>query len=427
MFILRFMLILKKGISLFLLFISLIGALYVKAQKTATDDLYQTRMAALKSTIDLTYHPSAKPFIEEYLNNPEKVRELIGRSKYYFPLIERALRAKGMPSDLKYLAATASNLDPSAVNSNGASGIWMMTYTVSKMYKLKVNTYVDERRDPIKSSNIASQHFKDLYSIYKSWPLAIASYGCSPVTLNKCIHISNNSLYFWDIYPHMPSFCKDLYPKIIATAYILNYYKEHGIKTAEPKFEVQFDTVLVNKWLSFQQITSVTGASIDELKELNPSFRKEIIPLTLDGYYIKIPKSKSANFFMLKDTVYKPINPSEIQPNTIQRSDEQLIDSINDKVSNKSQNTTNSKNKKEDTNYAPRQIIYIVKRGENIGDIADWFDVTIFDIKDWNWIQNNNMKANQKLTIWVDGNKTGYYKKINKMSVQQKKKLKKKD
>ena len=107
-------------------------------------------------------------------------------------------------------------------------------YQVSKMYKLKVNTYVDERRDPIKSSQVAAQHFKDLFSIYKSWPLAIAAYGCSPVQLNKSIHGAGNSLYFWDIYKVMPSYCRDLYPKVIATVYILNYYKEHGIKIIEP-------------------------------------------------------------------------------------------------------------------------------------------------------------------------------------------------
>ncbi|MBC7745768.1 MAG: transglycosylase SLT domain-containing protein [Flavobacterium sp.] len=380
-------------------------------------------MAALKSSIELIYHPSAKPFIEEYLSNPDKVRELIGRSKYYFPLIEKALRAKGLPSDLKYLAATASMLDPTTVNANGASGIWMMTYPVSKMYKLKVNTYVDERRDPYKSSNVAAQHFKDLYSIYKSWPLVIGSYGCSPVTLNKCIHISNNSLYFWDIYPHMPSFCKDLYPRVIATAYILNYYKDHGIKTAEPDFEMESDSILVNKWLSFQQIASVTGATVDEMKELNPSFRKEIIPFSVDGYYIKVPLSKAKNFYLLKDTVYRPINPIDIQPNAIIKSNEEFTDSLAVTKGKKA-----PKDKEEETpKFTKKKIIYVVKKGDILTDIADLFDVKINDIKSWNKLKKTKLKYGQKLTLWVEGNKTGYYKKINKMTAGQKKKVKRKD
>ncbi len=388
----------------------------VASVRAGVDELYQSRLAALKSGIDLAYHPSVKPFIEEYLNNPEKTRDLIARSKYYFPMLEKSLKAKGQPVDLKYLAATASMLDPGAVNSAGACGIWMMTYPVSKMYKLTVNTYIDERRDPYKSSMVAAQHFKDLYSIYKSWPLAIASYGCSPVTLNKCIHISNNSLYFWDIYPHMPSFCKDLFPRVIATAYILNYYKEHGISGAEPKFETETDSLLVNKWLSFQQISSVIGVSVEELRELNPIFRKDIIPFNIEGYYVRVPKSKSKNFVFLKDSVYRPINPNDFMADPIQKMQEAIVDSV-----------AGVKKSPQNTKFTKKKVIYTVKKGDNLGDIADWFDVSAGDIKSWNKLKKNQVKYGQKLTIWVEGNKIGYYKKINKMTTSQKKKIKKKD
>ncbi len=418
--ILRAMQVMKKQIlfvGMLLIFLSIFSS---TVNATTPDEVYQRKMAALKSQIDLSYNPVARPFIEEYLNNPEKVQELIGRSKYYFPLLERELRSKGLPTDLKYLAATASMLDPSAVNTNGASGIWMMMYPVSKMYKLKVNTYVDERRDPVKSSNVAAQHFRDLFSIYKSWPLVIASYGCSPVTLNKCIHVSNNSLYFWDIYPHLPSFCKDLYPRVIATAYILNYYKDHGIKTAEPDFEMESDSFLVNKWLSFQQVASVTGASVEEMRELNPIFRKDIIPFSLEGYTLKVPRSHAKNFEMLKDSVYRPLNPIEILPSAIEKCDEQLIDSLSGKTETKGKGTTQPK-------FTKRKVLYSVKKRDNLGDIADWFDVSAAEIKSWNKLHKGKIKTGQKLAIWVEGNKTGYYKKINKMSVGQKKKLKRRD
>lgn len=379
------------------------------------DEIYQTRLAALRTGLELNYHPSVKPFIEEYLNNPERTRDLIARSKYYFPLLEKALRAKGLPTELKYLAATASFLDPAAVNATGASGIWMMAYPVSKMYKLKVNTFIDERRDPVKSSAAAAQHFKDLYSIYKSWPLAIASYGCSPVTLNKCIHISNNSLYFWDIYPHMPAFCKDLYPRVIATAYILNYFREHGISSAEVRFETESDTILVNKWLSFQQISSVTGVSVEELRELNPSFRKDVIPYNLDGYYVRIPKSKSRLFELLKDSVYRPINASDLLADPIRKIQETTVDSIAAK-------TNVLARRQED-----RKVTYTVKKGDKLADIADWYDVTVTEIKAWNRLRSPKVKTGQRLTLWVEGNKVGYYRKINTMKPAQKKKIKNRD
>jgi membrane-bound lytic murein transglycosylase D len=396
------------------IFVYVLGA--VSIAKAGVDEVYQARLAALKSPLELNYNPAVKQFIEEYINNPEKTKALISRSRHYFPMLEKTLRSKGLPIELKYLAATVSELDPAALNTSGASGIWMMAYPVSKMYKLKVNTYIDERRDPVKSTAIAGQHFKDLFSIYKSWPLAIASYGCSPVTLNKCIHISNNSLYFWDIYPHMPSFCKDLYPRVIATAYIMNYYREHGIGSAEPTLEVETDSILVNKWLSFQQIASVTGVTVEEMRYLNPVFRKDIIPFTIEGYYIRVPKSKSKAFTLLKDSVYRPINSSEVMAEPIKKIQEEVVDSV-----------AGIANKPSAVKFTKKKVIYTVKKGDNLGDIADWFDVPASDIKSWNKLKKNGVKYGQKLTIWVDGSKIGYYKKVSKMTASQKKKIKKKD
>lgn len=394
--------------SVFLLVFALVQTLIAIA---GADEVYQSRLQALKSPIEFTYNPAVKAHIEEYLANPEATKELLSKSKQYFPFIERTLRSKGLPGDLKYLAATVSALNPAAVNSSGSSGLWMMAYPVSKMYKVKVNTYIDERRDPYKSTLIAGQHFKDLYSIYKSWPLAIASYGCSPVALNKCIHLSNNSFYFWDIYPYMPASCKDLYPKVIATAYIFNYYKEHGLTLVEPKQEWETDSILVNKWLSFQQISSVTEVSVDELRNLNPVFRKDVIPFNADGYYVRIPKSKSRRFEMLRDSVYKPIQSGELMAEPIDKM--QTPDPIVDKGQVKK--------------ITKKKVTYTVKKGDNINDVADWFDVSVGEIKSWNKLKGTKLNYGRKLTIMVDGSKLGYYKKINTMSAAQKKKIKKKD
>lgn len=394
--------------SVLLVLLGLVQALCTYA---VSDEIYQSRLLALKSPIELSYNPSVKPFIEAYLANPEATKELLTRSKQFFPFIEKTLRSKGLPIDLKYLAATVSALDPSAVNSGGSSGLWMMAYPVSKMYKVKVNTYIDERRDPFKSTLVAGQHFKDLYSIYKTWPLAIASYGCSPVTLNKCIHLSNNSFYFWDIYPYMPSFCKDLYPRVIATAYIFNYYKEHGIALVEPKQEWETDSILVNKWLSFQQISAVTEVGVEELRMLNPIFRKDVIPFNADGYFVRIPKSKSKRFEMLRDSVYRPIQASELQAEPIDKMQASTGDAPQGPVKK----------------FSKKKVIYTVKKGDNINDIADWFDVSVSEIKSWNKLKKNAVNYGRKLSIWVDGSKLGYYQKINKMTPAQKKKIKKKD
>ncbi len=395
------------------------------AQKT-TDEIIQSRLTTLKPQVEFLYRPEIKKFIDEYLANPDKTREIIGASKYYFSIIEHTFKQKSIPADLKYLAVVASELQPQSNNANGNSGIWMMAYNVSKMYKLKVTTYVDERRDPIKSTHTIATHFKDLYSIYKSWPLAIAAYGCSPVTLNKCIRMAGNSLYFWDIYNYLPTACRDLYPRYVAAVYVMNYYREHGIKSILPNVYEDIDTVVVNKWLSLQQISSTLDVPIDDLRKLNPEFKKDIIPYNIDGYIIKLPKIKGKLFYLLNDTVYKQINPSEFTPVEIIKTTKKLNDTAlvqEEKPSNK----TIEKQEKNENTFDKKRVFYTVKKGNNLADIADWFDVPSKDIISWNKLKKQQVNKGQKLTIWVRASKTGYYKRINTMSNKQKKKLKHKD
>jgi membrane-bound lytic murein transglycosylase D len=396
---------------------------FLMAKETVTDEIYQNRINALKLQLDITYSPFVKTFIEEYLENPELVKQLVIRSKQYFPFIEKQLRIKGVPADLKYLAATASQLDASATNATGATGMWMMAFQVSKMYKLKVTTYIDERRDVLKSTNTAAQHFKDLHSIYKNWSLAIAAYGCSPVMLNKCIRMANNSLLFWDIYPTMPVNCRDLLPKIIATAYILNYYKEHGIKInlVEPTFDA--DTVIINKWISFQQIANGLNISVEELRALNPIFKRDIIPFSQEGFYVRLPKGKAKDMANIKDSVYKPdasiaaieFNPVEIKKDNTRN--------VSETISPTSEDIKKGK----PATIQKVSITYVVKKGDVLGDIADWFDTTPAEIKQINKLKKNQVNVGQKLIIRVPGNKAAYYKRINTLNRAQKKKLKNKD
>ena len=149
---------------------------------------------------------------------------------------------------------------------------------------------------------------RDLYSIYNSWPLVIAAYGCSPVTLNKSIHMSSNSMYFWDIYPQMPAFCRDLYPKVAAMAYVLNFHREHGIEETGAYGEPATDTVLVNKWLSFSQIASVLDVEEKLIQQLNPMFRKGVVPFTAEGYGVRVPSRNSGNISYLNDSFYRPVD-----------------------------------------------------------------------------------------------------------------------
>ncbi len=417
-----------KRIKIALLVVACILSVAVGFAQSNTEQLYTQRLASLKSQVELTYNPEVKKHIDAYLSNPEKTRELIGLSKLYFPTLEKTLKQKGAPADLKYLAVALSELNALIQTPSGASGIWLMPYNVSKMYKLKVNSYVDERKDIAKSSGVVATHFKDLFSIYRQWPLAIAAFQATPVMLNKSIRMAGNSMYFWDIYPFIPEQTREAYPKFVAAAYICNFYKEHGIKPTQAAIYSETDSVLVNKWLSFQQISSTLDITIDQLRTLNPIFKKDIIPYNLEGYLVVLPRSKGKFFNLLKDSVYKPlVNPTEFSPVAIQKL---VVDSP------KGQPTETRPEQKQPTAatieekkpvFDKKRVNYTVKKGDVLADVADWFDVSQDEIKSWNKLKSNKLKAKQKLTIWVKQNKTGYYKRINGMSAGQKKKLKRKD
>lgn len=389
--------------------------------KHGDDDLYQSRLASLKTSVELIYRTETKRYIDAYLDNPEKTRHIIAQSKIYFPLIERTLRNKNIPVDLKYMAVALSELEPAAQNQYGATGLWMMMYNVSKMYKAKVNSFVDERRDPYKASVVAATHFKDLYSIYHQWPLVIAAYASSPVMLNKCIRMANNSLYFWDVYPYLPESTRDVYPQYIAAVYIMNFYREHGIKPVIAEPPAAKDSVLVNKWLSFQQISATLDIPLSVLRGLNPVFKKDIIPYNIDGYKIYLPSGKAGAFEQLKDSIYSPLPKSgEFVPVAIQKES-------TDSASVETKKSVESKPKSEQVqtkSTGKQRIYYTIKRGDVLGDIAIWFDATPQQIRSWNKLKSSKIIAGQKLAIWVPESKTGYYKRINTMSAAEKNKLK---
>lgn len=390
--------------------------------KAGSDELYQSRIASIRSPIELIYRAEVKQYIDEYLSNPEKTRQIIHQSRHYFPVIERAFRAKGITTDMKYLAVALSELEPASQNPYGATGLWMMMYSVSKMYKAKVNSFVDERLDPMKSSVIAASHFKDLYSIYHQWPLVIAAYAASPVVLNKAIRMSGNSLYFWDVYPNIPESARNIYPRFIAAVYIINFYREHGIRPLPAEAPVAVDSVLVNKWLSLQQISATLDISLDQLRKLNPVFKKDIIPYNLDGYWVYLPQGKALVFDKLRDSVYNPLpRPADFTPVIIARE-------------NNDSTVTGEANKEPEANepakpkrFDKKKLYYTVKKGDILNHIADWYDVTPAEIKSWNKLKSGKLPKGKKLIIWVNERKTGYYKRINTMSKQQKARLLRKD
>ena len=350
-----------------------------------TDEVYKDRLAKLPAIVNLVYNDKVKAFIDVYSKKKrEKTEILLGLSDYYFPLFEAALDAFDLPHELKYLAVIESALNPLAVSRVGATGLWQFMYGTGKLYNLEINSLVDDRRDPLKATYAAAKYLKDLFGIFNDWSLAIAAYNCGPGNVRKAIARSKGKADFWQIYNHLPRETRGYLPAFIAATYIMNYYKEHNICPKKIALPLITDTVVLNHNLHLQQVAEVLSIPIDQLRELNPQYKRDIIPAAAKSYSLRLPYNYSVQFINLQDSIlsYKDsifFNKNSKNCNLVELS-----------KSNPAALTSNSK-----------KIRYLVKKGDNIKKIALKYEVTIDEIKDWNRLRKSVVYAGQKLILYV--------------------------
>lgn len=368
------------------------------------DSIYIRRLELIPSLIDLSYNKIVRNYIELYSKRRRnQVEMMMGLSEYYFPIFEEILDKEGLPQELKYLPIIESALNPKALSRAGASGLWQFMYATGRMYKLNVNTFVDERRDPVKASYAAVKYLKDMYRVYGNWHLVIAAYNCGPGNVNKAIRRSGGKRNYWDIYYHLPKETRGYVPAFIAATYTFNYHKEHQLFPKPSNLPVACDTLLISEQLHFDQVTNVINIPKEQLRSLNPQYRADIIPANTKGYALKIPIEYTAKFIDNQDSIfaYK----------------KEYYFSMKDKVVNprdryqKFAHTT-PKNK--------AKVYYKVKSGDAVGLIASWFHVRTSDLRYWNNVRRNLIKVGQKLVIYVPKGKDSYYGSFNTMSYTQK-------
>jgi membrane-bound lytic murein transglycosylase D len=421
----------KQRYLIYTLLAAFMSLLCGYARADQADQLYAQRLSSLRSPIELTYNEAVRKHIDHYLNDPLKTADLLGKCQVIFPAMEKILREKQLPAELKYVVVAASGANNELVAPTGATGYWRMMYNVARTYGLKINSFLDERKDPIRSTQAAASYLKDLNGIYNNWQLTLAAYANTPAILNKSIRQSGYKMNYWDVYPSLPAETKEFIPEFIASAYIFNFFKEHNITPQKPDLLLTYDTVVVNKWLSFQQISSALNVSMDDLRELNPIFKKDVVPMGVPPYVIKLPKGKIKNWGRLKDSVFVYVpRPVDMTPRIAQKPEpkpEETTQKNTENADSGEQEEEPKTDRKETPAFNKKRITYTVKSGDVLGDIADWYDVTPAQIKSWNKMRSNMIRSGQKLTIWVPAPKFGYYNRINKMSRSQKKSLKKKD
>ena len=361
------------------------SSLVIKPEDTAVKivveslptELLKERLAYLDSQtpFNFEYNPSLERIIKHYLKSrPETMANLMGRAKYYFPIFEEKLAKYDIPMEIKYLAIVESALKPKAVSRVGAKGLWQFMYGTGKMYDLKVSSYVDERCDPIKSTEAACKYLANLYDIFDDWDLALAAYNSGPGNVNKAIRRSGGKRNYWNIRHFLPRETAGYLPAFYATYYLFEYADEHNLF---PKNEIlhsfETDTIVVKKQITFDQVNKILGTDDALLSFLNPQYKLKIIPVIKDREYtLTLPKYLTGTFVANEDQIYAYAEAED------------------------------AKREKPLPKYfeANDRIRYRVRSGDYLGKIANRYGVSVSSIKRWNGLKSDNLRVGQRLTIY---------------------------
>lgn len=272
---------------------------------TFTTEEYQERLRRLPVVMEMPYNSVVQKFIDQYSGRLRRtVSYALGAGNFYIPIFEEALDYYGLPLELKYLPVIESALEPKAKSPAGAVGLWQFMLATGKRYDLKVNSLIDERQDPYKSSWAAARYLRDLYKIYRDWNLVIAAYNCGPTNVNKAIHRADGVRDYWTIYPYLPSETRGYVPAFIAANYIMNYYCEHNICPMKTKIPITTDTVTIMRDLHMQQVAELCNVDVEAIQALNPQYRTQLIPGSSGPMTLRLPTETLNMFIDLKDSVY---------------------------------------------------------------------------------------------------------------------------
>ena len=339
------------------------------------DSLYAARIKAIVTPIHLPYNEVVRTYIKRYVDGSGLMSRVLARAKYYFPMIEEELLKAGLPVELRALAIVESALVATAVSRVGATGLWQFMPPTGKAYGLEINSMVDERYDPVKSTRAACKHLKYLYDLYNDWSLALAAYNCGQGNVNKALaRAGGNPQSFWDVYWFLPSETRGYVPAFIAASYAYVYHQAHNITSAEPPLPIAVDTVHVSRLMHLGQVSSTIDVPNETLKMLNPQYKLDIIPATTKPYTLVLPANRLTEYvtneaaIFAKDSMYlkEYLNPETVQKKIAQAS----------------------------------VTYHKVKSGETLGAIARKYRVTTTQLMRWNGIKNaNKLSIGQRLRI----------------------------
>ena len=349
------------------------------------DSLIYKRLSAIETPIQVAYNDKVKRFIELYSVQRQRSSSVIlGLAQYYYPWMKAIFDKYDLPEELVYITIIESALNPTAVSPAGATGIWQFMYGTGKLYGLEVTSYVDDRRDPYKATDAAARHFRDLYNIFGDWGLAISAYNCGAGNVRKAIQRSGGKTDFWSVCNYLPRETQNYFPAFIGAMYMMTYHNLYGIQPAKISIPLDVDTIMIQKETHFQQIANVLGVSYDEIKSLNPQYKKDIIPAFNLPMPVRLRSNDILRYIAMADSVpnynydtyFNPTKNLNLVASNGDVSDDGMM--IVQKTPNK---------------------YHIVKKGETLGKIASKYHTSVNSLKALNHLHSTNLRIGQKLIV----------------------------
>jgi membrane-bound lytic murein transglycosylase D len=343
-----------------------------------SEEVYTQRIAKIQSPMQLVYNQQVREYIDMYALHKRGLTErVMGLAQLYFPLFEETLDRNELPLEFKYLSIVESALNPVAKSRMGATGLWQFMLQTGKMYNLKVNSYIDERRDPVKSTQAACEYFKNMYAIYGDWLLVIASYNCGAGNVNKAIARSGGKRNFWEISKYLPKETRGYVPAFIAVTYLMNYSTEHNLSAVPPVINFyEADTVLVDHHVALRDVAEVIDVPLDLVSYLNPLYKRGVIPESDEPQVLRLPVNKINTYLARQDKLFAP----DPQQDLAAGAESPLKDYITKRV----------------------KKYHVVKRGEHLNGIADKYNCSVSDIKRWNKFKGTRVYKGQKLAVYTE-------------------------
>ena len=403
------------------------------AETNVTPEVYKDRLRRLPTRIEMPYNDVVQEYIDAYTGRLRRsVSFMLGAQNFYIPLFEEALEAEGLPLELKYLPVIESALEPTATSRVGAAGLWQFMIPTARKFGLTINSLVDERRDPIKSSWAAARYLKELYNRYNDWTLAIAAYNCGPSNIAKAIKRAGGVKDYWAIYPYLPRETRGYVPAFIAANYVMNYYCDHNIPAMKTRVPIETDTVVVTRNISLAQIAGACGLDLEALTAMNPQYRTGLVPGYPEPYAIRMPLPTIDLFLQLGDSVYNYVAPDqpqrrdEVTPATTtsatasndnavgetraerrarlrQEAAERKAQEAEQREANKKhkhdKKSKSEKSSKKNKHKKERTKEVNIKEGDTLSEIAERNGTTVAKLRKMNKISGNSIRAGKKIRV----------------------------